>query len=54
LINYYQSWESYNNSLVTLITIRIGDYFFFIFLSVYLLGSYLGHMAIELILLNSL
>ena len=54
LINYYQSWESYNNSLVTLITIRIGDYFFFIFLSVYLLGSYLGHMAIELILLNSM
>nr|QJQ35667.1 NADH dehydrogenase subunit 5 [Acrobeloides varius] len=54
LINYYQSWESYNNSLVTLMTMRIGDYFFFIFLSVYLLGSYLGHMAMELMLLNSL
>jgi len=52
LINYYQSWERYNNSLVTLITIPIGDYFFFIFLRIYLLGSYLGQAAMELIFLN--
>lgn len=33
LINYYQSWDSFNNSLVTLITMRFGDFIFFIVLS---------------------
>jgi len=32
LILYYQSWERYNNSMVTLITMRLGDYFLFLYL----------------------
>lgn len=42
LINYYQSWESYNNAIRTLITIRIGDYFLFLVLSSYLIFYYIG------------
>jgi len=30
LINYYQRWERHNNSLVTLITIRVGEVFLLI------------------------
>jgi len=32
LILYYQRWERYNNSIVTLITMRLGDYFLFVYL----------------------
>lgn len=37
LINYYQSWDSYNNSLVTILTIRLGDFMFFIIFSIILI-----------------
>lgn len=42
LINYYQTWERYNNSLITLITIRLGEYFLFLFLCPIALGNFIG------------
>lgn len=33
LINYYQAWERYGNALATVLTIRLGDFIWFIILS---------------------
>jgi len=39
LINYYQRWERHNNSLVTLMTMRVGEVFLFITLRVLLMRN---------------
>ena len=38
LINYYQAWEGTNNAIRTLLTIRFGDFFLFVYIrgSIYL------------------
>lgn len=44
LINYNQAWESINNSMVTILTIRFGDFFIFLLLRYYIYMSYFNLM----------
>jgi NADH:ubiquinone oxidoreductase subunit 5 (subunit L)/multisubunit Na+/H+ antiporter MnhA subunit len=40
LINFRGRWESYGNSFTTLITMRIGDFFIFLFFRDFLYNIY--------------
>jgi len=42
LINYHQTWERLNNSMYTILTIRVGEIFLFIILIRMFFQSYIG------------